>query len=132
MPAKSRSQQRLFSMALAVRKGKLKRTEVYKSVLEIVDSDMTNKEIEDFTKIKEKYQMKDLKELLIEANKRNLDASVDKQIAVIENKLTEAFLYIWDQMGIEITSSEYNELVTDVLKHYDIKKQVSWGNNIKK
>lgn len=49
MPATSKSQQRLFSMALAVRKGKLKRTEVYKSVLEIVDSDMTNKEIEEFT-----------------------------------------------------------------------------------
>lgn len=49
MPATSKSQQRLFSMALAVRKGKLKRTEVYKSVLDIVDSDMSNKEIEDFT-----------------------------------------------------------------------------------
>jgi hypothetical protein len=49
MPATSKSQQRLFSMALAVRKGKLKRTEVYKSVIDIVDSDMTDKEIEDFT-----------------------------------------------------------------------------------
>lgn len=67
MPAKSKSQQRLFSMALAVRKGKLKRAEVYKSVLEIVDSDMTNKEIEDFTKIKEQYQMKSLKEYLNES-----------------------------------------------------------------
>lgn len=67
MPAKSKSQQRLFSMALAVRKGKLKRTEVYKSVIDIVDSDMTDKEIEDFTKIKEKYQMKGLKEFLNES-----------------------------------------------------------------
>ncbi len=49
MPAKSKSQQRLFSMALAVRKGKLKRGDVYKSVLDIVDSDMTDKEIEEFT-----------------------------------------------------------------------------------
>lgn len=53
MPAKSKSQQRLFSMALAVRKGKLKRDEVFKSVLDIVDSNMTDKEIEDFTVIKE-------------------------------------------------------------------------------
>ena len=67
MPATSKSQQRLFSMALAVRKGKLKRTEVYKSVLEIVDSDMTDKEIEDFTKIKEHYQLKGLKEFLNES-----------------------------------------------------------------
>ena len=49
MPAKSKSQQRLFSMALAVRKGKLKRGEVYQSVLDVVDSDMTDKEIEEFT-----------------------------------------------------------------------------------
>ena len=49
MPAKSKSQQRLFCMALAVRKGDLKRSEVHDSVLDIVDSDMTNKEIEDFT-----------------------------------------------------------------------------------
>lgn len=53
MPAKSKSQQRLFSMALAVRKGELKRSDVYKSVLDIVDSDMTDKEIEEFTVLKE-------------------------------------------------------------------------------
>ena len=53
MPAQSKAQQRLFSMALAVRKGDLKRSEVYKSVLDIVDSDMTDKEIEDFTVLKE-------------------------------------------------------------------------------
>ncbi len=53
MPSNSKSQQRLFSMALAVRKGKLKRSEVHQSVLDIVDSDMTNKQIEDFTVLKE-------------------------------------------------------------------------------
>ena len=40
-------------MALAVRKGDLKRSEVHQSVLDIVDSEMTNKEIEDFTVLKE-------------------------------------------------------------------------------
>ena len=53
MPSVSTSQQRLFSMALAVRKGDLKRSEVHQSVLDIVDSDMTNKEIEEFTVLKE-------------------------------------------------------------------------------
>ena len=62
MPAKNKSQQRLFSMALAVRKGKLKRGDVYKSVLDIVDSDMTNKEIEDFASTSHK----NLKEHLLE------------------------------------------------------------------
>ena len=50
MPSKSKSQQRLFGMALAVRKGELKRGDVWKSVLDIVDSDMTDKEIEEFLK----------------------------------------------------------------------------------
>ena len=52
MPAKSKSQQRLFGMALAVRRGDMKRSDVWKEVLDIVDSDMTDKEIEDFAKTK--------------------------------------------------------------------------------
>lgn len=70
MPAKSKSQQRLFSMALAVRKGDLPRSKVWKAVLDIVDSNMTNKEIEDFTVLKEsnKYRtMKSLSEYMAEA-----------------------------------------------------------------
>ena len=52
MPAKSLAQQRLFGMALAVRRGELKKSEVNDSVLSIVDSDMTDKQIEDFAKTK--------------------------------------------------------------------------------
>ena len=52
MPAKSKAQQRLFGMALAVRRGEMKRSEADKSVLDIVNSEMTDKEIEDFAKTK--------------------------------------------------------------------------------
>lgn len=52
MPAKSKAQQRLFGIALAIRRGEMKRSEVDKSVLDIVDSDMTDKEIEDFAATK--------------------------------------------------------------------------------
>jgi hypothetical protein len=38
-------------MALAVRKGKLQRSEVEQSVLDVVDSDMSNKELKHFTKL---------------------------------------------------------------------------------
>lgn len=62
MPAKSKSQQRLFGMALAVRRGELKRSEVDDEVLDIVDGKMTDKEIEDFAKTK----LKGLKEYLRE------------------------------------------------------------------
>lgn len=54
MPAKSKAQQALFGMALAVRRGELERTKVTKEVLNIVDSDMTDKEIEDFAATKHK------------------------------------------------------------------------------
>ncbi len=50
MPSKSKSQQRLFGMALAVRKGELKRSEVGKEVLDIADGDMSTSEIEKFAK----------------------------------------------------------------------------------
>lgn len=52
-------------MALAVRRGDLKRSEVHKSVLDIVDSDMTDQEIRDFTVLKE--SMRPLSEYINEA-----------------------------------------------------------------
>ena len=63
MPAKSLAQQRLFGMALAVRRGERKRSDVNDSVLKIVDSDITNKQIEHFAKTK------GLKEHLLESIK---------------------------------------------------------------
>ena len=64
MPAKSKSQQRLFGMALAVRKKEMDRSDASEEVLEIVDSDMTNKEIEDFAKTKHKGLKEYVKERL--------------------------------------------------------------------
>ena len=52
MPAKSKAQQALMGMALAVRKGEMRRDEVDDKVLDIVDSDMSTKDIEDFAKTK--------------------------------------------------------------------------------
>lgn len=52
--AKSEAQQKLFGMALAVRRGELSRNKVTDKVLDIVDSDITNKEIEDFASTKHK------------------------------------------------------------------------------
>ena len=48
MPAKSLAQQRLFGLAYAIRKGLRKRSEANDSVLKIVDSDMSTKQIEHF------------------------------------------------------------------------------------
>ena len=65
MPAKSKAQQRLFGMALAVRRGELKKSEVGDDVLDIVNSDMTDNEIEDFASTSHKG----LKEHLLESIK---------------------------------------------------------------
>ena len=67
MPAKSKSQQRLFGMALAVRRGELKKSEVDDSVLGIAMSEMSDEEIEKFAKTK----YKGLKEHLIETIERD-------------------------------------------------------------
>lgn len=64
MPAKSKAQQALFGMALAVRKGDMKRSEVSGAVLDIVDGDMTDKEIEDFASTKHKNLKDHIKESL--------------------------------------------------------------------
>jgi hypothetical protein len=65
MPARSKSQQRLFGMALAVRRGDMKRSEVEQEVLDIVDGKMTDKEIEDFAKTKHKGLKEYIKEKLL-------------------------------------------------------------------
>lgn len=59
MPSKSKSQQRLFCMAWAVRKGELSRKDASEEVLKIADSDMTDKEIKDFMVLKESISLVD-------------------------------------------------------------------------
>ena len=66
MPAKSKSQQRLFQMALAVRKGKLPRSKAWKSVLDIADGDMTDKQIEDFCVLENKSKVLRFEEFVLE------------------------------------------------------------------
>ena len=63
MPSKSSSQQKLFQLALAVRKGDLERSKVDQNILDIVDGDMTTKQIEDFARARKKS----LKEHLMES-----------------------------------------------------------------
>lgn len=64
MPSVSQAQQKLMGMALAVRRGELKRSEVDQEVLDIVDGDMTDKQIRDFAKTKRKSLPEYVKESL--------------------------------------------------------------------
>lgn len=80
MPAVSKHQQRAMCMALAARKGDLEVSKLKGTALEIYNSDMTNKQIEDFTVMKEHVElseytretMKDLSKYITEAKKEVL------------------------------------------------------------
>lgn len=58
MPSKSKSQQKLFCMAWAVRKGELDRSKVSDEVLKIADSDMSDEEIKEFMVLKESLSLR--------------------------------------------------------------------------
>jgi hypothetical protein len=77
MPAKSKSQQRLFGMALAVRRGELKHSDVDQSVLDIVNSNMSNKEIEDFAKTKHTELSNKIKENLVKTLSETLSEVIN-------------------------------------------------------
>ena len=67
MPARSKQQQKLFGLALAVKKGDVPKSDVSKDVKDIVDK-MSKKDIEDFASTKHKglpeKKKKSLKEFL--------------------------------------------------------------------
>lgn len=67
MPAKSKSQQQLFGMALAVRRGELPKSKVGEEVLDIVNSKMSDKDIEDFASTPHKGLSKYVKESLMDS-----------------------------------------------------------------
>lgn len=110
MPSTSKSQQTLFRMALAVRKGELPRSKVWKSVLDIVDSDMTNKEIEDFTVLKENkpHGMKTLLEYILEV-------SIDAKKQFIKNQVEEL-----DQETINRIYNIINSVSPEAKQHIDL------------
>ena len=78
--AKSAAQQKLFGQALAVRQGKLSKGDVDDSVLDIVNGDMTDKQIEEFASTK----LKNLPQKIGESttnnkiNNKNIDMDYEK------------------------------------------------------
>lgn len=123
MPAKSKSQQRLFGMALAVRKGEIKRSDVWKEVLDIVDSDMTNKEIEDFAKtkhdkLKEHKVMKDIKQYINETSYPGQEA--------IEVDEKGRFGYMYYDPNSGIVSTYAMDRPQDIIDDYGYDDAEAW------
>jgi len=77
MPATSQQQQKLFGLALSVKRGETPRSEASEDVLNIVDS-MTEKEIEDFAGTSHKGLPKKVEEVIREIVRTNLSESIPK------------------------------------------------------
>ena len=97
MPAKSKSQQRLFGMALAVRRGELSRKVVDKDVLNIVDSKMTDKEIKDFAATKHDGLKKYVKENIMKNLKEFLNESLNEGAAIDQRTVDRFFGDIYNR-----------------------------------
>ena len=110
MPAKSESQKRLFCMAYAVRKGKLARNKVNKAVLDIADSDMTDKEIQDFMVKESMSLMEFIREKLEEKEGYDTPYS-DENIEVDFPEKERAFIVI--KPGFLFLSEEILKMFKD-------------------
>lgn len=93
MPAKSKAQKIAMCMALAARKGDLEVSKLKGAALEIYNSDMTNKEIEEFT------VMESLSKF-INKNMKNLTEYIN------ESKVN---YYIWQEDGDWYGTTEENK-----------------------
>jgi hypothetical protein len=70
--------------------------------------------------------MKSLKDTLITESEFKFKRGELEEVTVIKTKLNEAFIYIWDEIGLNMTSTEFHELVADVLENYDVRKEIPW------
>ena len=89
MPAQSQQQQKLFGLALSVKRGETPRSEASEDVLGIVDS-MSEKEIEDFAGTSHKGLPKKVEEYIREEVRRHINENIPRMYKVylgVQNKL---------------------------------------------
>lgn len=51
-------------------------------------------------------------------------------VGCIQSHLTNAFIEMWDEWGMNMTSQEFNEYLEQATKKFDIRKMLDWGDNI--
>ena len=116
MPAQSQQQQKLFGLALSVKRGETPRSEASSEVLDIVDS-MTEKEIEDFASTSHSGLPSKVEAKLRELVRDSIKA---QGISVMENTLKEG-LYQDIMRGVKKGDSPFTLVV---IKNNKVVKQV--------
>lgn len=113
-------------MALAVRRGELSKSKVNKEVLNIVNSDMTDKEIEDFASTKHKGLSKYVKESLMN--------NEDFYFIVIKPgflHLAQEILNIYKEEGFDLLRIRTTKLSLEFAKRlYEVHKKESFYKDL--
>jgi hypothetical protein len=120
MPAASQQQQKLFGLALAVKRGEVSRSEASEDILDIVDS-MSEKDIEDFASTKHaglptKVEAK-LREMVREMMKETTIEEAELPTATIPANIKTKLLQAIDK--IKDTNLNYNQKLQVIGKVVD-------------
>lgn len=75
--------------------------------------------------------MKDLQQLLQEKlNESRHSVRRGDVVGLIQSHLTNAFVEMWDEWGMNLSVREFNEYIEQATKDFDIRKMLDWGKNI--
>lgn len=76
--------------------------------------------------------MKDLQQQLQEELNESYPRHVKQgdAVSLIQSHLTNAFVEMWDEWGMNLTVQEFNEYIKQATKDFDIRKMLDWGKNI--
>ena len=114
MPAQSQQQQKLFGLALSVKRGETPRSEASEDVLNIVDS-MTEKEIEDFAGTSHKGLPKKVEEVIREEVRGVISENIPKMYKV----------YLGVQKKLRTMEDEQKKMLAQFKSEKDPKKKRS-------
>ena len=113
MPAQSQQQQKLFGLALSVKRGETPRSEASEDVLNIVDS-MTEKEIEDFAGTSHKGLPKKVEEMIRGMVRENLKQTLSEANPRL-NKKVKSYLDSY-LSGVKKNSPEHQHALMLIMR----------------
>ena len=127
MPATSQQQQKLFGLALSVKRGETPRSEASEDVLNIVDS-MTEKEIEDFAGTSHKGLPKKVEEMIREMVRENL-----KETFLNEAGISRMYMvFLGAQKKVRELEDAQKQLLAQWKSEKDPKKKAKIFDKMKK